>query len=93
MTTTTATQIPTTQRIQIAYNLIATNPGDMVTLEALRPLLGYITREDADAALLELEDAGIISLIPECIVAHLTQDEQDAAIKIGPSEYHLIAIR
>jgi hypothetical protein len=78
-------------RIRSAYRQLAREPRDWVRLAELRPLIGA-AREEVDAALRQLNRSHQASIIPEQSQRVLTQADEDAAVRIGGENKHLISI-
>jgi hypothetical protein len=81
------------ERIRKAYSSLARQPGDYVMLADLRETLADVGRGDLDAALIQLNRATDVSLVPESNQKVLTDPERAAAVSIGNQLKHLIAIR
>lgn len=79
-------------RIRAAYDRLAPRPGGWVGLAALRRDLAGVDRRTLDAALLRLQRAAGVSLIPEENQKTLTGEDRAAAVRIGGEDNHLIAI-
>ena len=79
------------RRIRAAYRQLAREPGDWVSLAELRPLVGA-GREEVDAVLRRLNRSHQASIIPEQNQRVLTQADEDAAVRIGGENKHLISI-
>jgi hypothetical protein len=80
------------ERIRKAYASLVTRPGDYVMLEDLRESLPEVSRRDLDAALVDLNRARDVSLVPESNQKVLTEEQRVAAVSIGNQAKHLIAI-
>jgi hypothetical protein len=80
------------ERIRDAYAKLAAAPRDWVSLADLRPLLDDLSRDDVDAALVELSRADGVVLSAEPNRKALTADETAAAVRIGGEAKHLLAI-
>jgi len=89
--------VPATQdgdvesRIRSAYRQLAREPRDWVRLAELRPLIGA-RREEVDAVLRQLNRSHQASVIPEQNQRVRTQADEDAAVRIGGENKHLISI-
>jgi hypothetical protein len=81
------------ERIRKAYSALARQPGDYVSLADLRETLADVGRGDVDVALIQLNRATDVSLVPESNQKVLTDPERAAAVSIGNQLKHLIAIR
>ena len=79
-------------RIRKTYAQIARSPGDYIMLASLRDGLADAARAEVDAALVALERAPEVNLIPESNQKVLTAAERAAAVRIGNQDKHLIAI-
>ncbi|MFC3737732.1 hypothetical protein [Paractinoplanes deccanensis] len=80
--------------IRRAYDGAAPRPGAYVMLEDLRKALPSGFGAGAvDDALLRLDRAPDVHLIPESNQKVLTRGQRDAAIRIGNQDMHLLAIR
>ncbi|MEV4707924.1 hypothetical protein [Actinoplanes sp. NPDC049316] len=91
----TAERVETTDletRIRKAYATLAPQSGDYIMLDELRAELPGATRQDVDAALLRLQLAPDVHLVPESNQKVLTDRQRAAAIDIGNQPKHLIAI-
>jgi hypothetical protein len=80
------------ERIRKAYSSLSPRPGDYIMLEDLREALPDVGRRDLDAALIELNRAREVSLVPESNQKVLTEGQRAAAVSIGNQFKHLIAI-
>jgi hypothetical protein len=78
-------------RIRAAYRQLAREPRDWVRLAELRPLVGA-AREEVDTALRQLNRSHRASIIPEQNQRVLTPADEDAAVRIGGENKHLISI-
>lgn len=79
------------ERIRVAYRELVKEPRGWVGLVDLRPKLGAPAAE-VDAVLKELSRAGKVHLVPEANRKALTAADNEAAIRIGGEENHLISI-
>lgn len=79
-------------RIEGAYRELADGPGDYVRLHALRELLSDIGRADVDAALGAMYRAHLVNLVSQANQEALTDADRVAALEIGGSRKHRIAI-
>jgi hypothetical protein len=78
--------------IRSAYLRHAKRPGDWVGLAEIRSDLGSSSREDVDAALRRLAVLPDIRIIPIGNLKSLTQQDRDAAIRLGGELKHAMAI-
>ncbi len=78
-------------RIRSAYQQLARESRAWVRLAELRPLVGA-GREEVDMVLRHLNRAHQASIIPEQDQRILTQADEDAAVRIGGENKHLISI-
>src|ERR1700677_321917 len=81
-----------TARIEGAYRELADGPGDYVRLHELRVLLSDIGRADVDAALGAMYRAHLVNLVSQANQEALTAADGVAALEIGGSRKHRIAI-
>ncbi len=81
-----------TARIEGAYRELADGPGDYVRLHELRVLLSDIGRADVDAALGAMYRAHLVNLVSQANQEALTDADRVAALEIGGSRKHRIAI-
>jgi hypothetical protein len=79
-------------RIEGAYRELADGPGDYVRLHELRVLLSDIGRADVDAALGAMYRAHLVNLVSQANQETLTDADRVAALEIGGSRKHRIAI-
>jgi hypothetical protein len=79
-------------RIESAYRKLADGPGDYVPLHELRMLLSDIGRADIDAALGAMYRAHLVNLVSQANQEALTDADRVAALEIGGSRKHRIAI-
>ncbi|WP_109634677.1 hypothetical protein [Lentzea atacamensis] len=80
------------RRVRAAYTKLAPEPRAWVGLAALRSALNGEPRGEVDKALHRLNRAADVNIIPESNQKVLTQDDHEAAIRIGGEDRHLIAI-
>jgi hypothetical protein len=80
------------ERIRAAYTRLAAEPGDLVTLARLRPLLGEFARAEVDGALKGMLHLPEVSIVPEHNQKVLTSEVRTAAVTIGDQDKHLISI-
>ena len=78
--------------IEAAYRSLATGSGEFVSLRELRLRLPGRPRPDVDAALAALFTAQRINLIPQSNQRALSDDDREAALRIGGEYKHLISI-
>jgi hypothetical protein len=90
MTDPTGTDVPS--RIVAAYQALASEPEEFVSIAALRDQLPDLPREQVDAVLDELYRGQAINLIPRSNQLALTEAERAAALWIGGESKHLISI-
>ncbi|GIF20893.1 hypothetical protein Ate02nite_36230 [Paractinoplanes tereljensis] len=79
-------------QIRKAYDELVAVPGAYLMLEDLRGALPGADRASVDAALLRLDRAKAIILIPESNQKVLTAGQSAAAVRIGNQAMHLIAV-
>lgn len=79
-------------RIRAAYDQIAKQPGDWVSLTDLRGRLGGMSRQEQDQALLEMALSFGATFVPEDNQKTLTDEDREAAIFLGGELKHLIGI-
>jgi hypothetical protein len=80
-------------RIRKAYSALAPKSGDFIMLAELRDELRDVSTADLDAALINLNRAKDVSIVPESNQKVLTDQERAAAVSIGNQHKHLLAIR
>ncbi|WP_424187573.1 hypothetical protein ACOBQX_07150 [Actinokineospora sp. G85] len=85
-----ATGTTLVDELRAAYAGLA-EPGDYVSLAALREAVGG-DRAEVDRALLELDEQAGVSLIPEANRKSLTAAQRAAALRVGGEDKHLLAI-
>jgi hypothetical protein len=78
--------------IRKAYGEVAPESGAWVTLDKLRQAIGPAPRNEVDAALIRLNQAPDVRLIPESNQKVLTDAVRAAAVSIGNQDKHAIAI-
>jgi hypothetical protein len=84
------TTTPTTEdRITATYRSLATRPGQLVSLVAIRAAITDIDRAEQDRALKALDRARTLTLEPDPNRRALTAEAHAAAIQIGPEAKHL----
>jgi hypothetical protein len=81
-----------TARIEGAYRELADGPGDYVRLHELRVLLSDIGRAEVDAELGAMYRAHLVNLVSQANQEALTDADRVAALEIGGSRKHRIAI-
>ncbi|SDG29959.1 hypothetical protein SAMN05421505_10394 [Sinosporangium album] len=79
-------------RIRAAYLELAGEYGQWVDLGSLRPLLGDATKAEVDRALVQLERAPDVNLVPQSNQKILTAVQREAAVNIGDQDKHLLWI-
>ncbi|WP_026314202.1 hypothetical protein [Actinomadura flavalba] len=79
-------------QIRDAYAKAADAPGAWVLLTAVRPLLGDAHRDDVDAELRRMERLPDVFIAPEADQKTLTAADRDAAVRLGGTSKHLLAI-
>ncbi|WP_127502360.1 hypothetical protein [Actinoplanes solisilvae] len=80
------------ERVRKAYSSLTARPGDYLMLEDLRAALPDVNRAELDDALIELNRARDVNLVPESNQKVLTGGQRAAAVSIGNQAKHLIAI-
>lgn len=80
------------ERIRTAYRKLARSPRDWVGLADLRPLLGGAAVAEVDAVLKQLSRTGQAHLVPESNRKALTDEDKEAAVRIGGEDNHLLSI-
>ncbi|MEE3851043.1 MarR family transcriptional regulator [Gordonia sp. LSe1-13] len=83
---------PLEERIRTGYADLAARPGAWVTLSALRAGLDDVDAATLDTALVNLQRAPGVSLIPQEDRALLTDADRAAAVIVGTQACHLFAI-
>jgi hypothetical protein len=78
--------------IEAGYRSLATSSGEFVSLRELRLRVPGRPRPDVDAALAALFTAQRINLIPQSNQRALSDDDREAALRIGGEYKHLISI-
>jgi hypothetical protein len=78
-------------RIVAAYEALATEPGDWVSLRSFRPFFADLPRATVDEALTRLSGAGRVNLVPENFEGRLTKADHEAALHLGGQDKHLLA--
>ncbi|MFF1614746.1 hypothetical protein ACFVYA_43885 [Amycolatopsis sp. NPDC058278] len=79
-------------RIRVAYRELVREPRGWVALVDLRPKLGGAAAAEVDAVLKELSRTGKAHLVPEDNRKVLTAADQEAAIRVGGEDNHLLSI-
>ncbi|WP_208720570.1 hypothetical protein [Amycolatopsis circi] len=80
------------EMIRLAYRKLARSPRDWVGLADLRPLLGGAAVAEVDAVLKQLSRTGQAHLVPESNRKALTEEDREAAVRIGGEDNHLLSI-
>ena len=78
--------------IEAGYRSLAATPGQFVSLRELRLRLPARPRPDVDKALAALFTAQRINLIPQSNQRALSDEDREAALRIGGEYKHLISI-
>lgn len=78
--------------IVAGYRALASEPGEFVKLSTLRQKLADVPRADTDAGLAKMYRARRINLIPQANQLTLTDEDREAALRIGGEHKHLISI-
>lgn len=79
-------------KIRKAYLSLARERGAWVSLTKLRPLLGSGSRVEIDAALQRMNRKSILHLVPDSNQKTLTNEDREAAVRIGGEFRHLISM-
>jgi hypothetical protein len=79
-------------KIRKAYLSLARERGAWVSLTKLRPLLGSGSRVEIDAALQRMNRKSILHLVPDSNQKTLTNEDREAAVRIGGEFKHLISM-
>lgn len=79
-------------RIRATYKKLARRPGDYVSLTDLRRGLNSVARAEMDEALRQLNRTRGVTLAPEEDQKLLTDQDRDAALRIGIQDVHLLAV-
>lgn len=90
----TGTEIPgdpVEARILSAYRSLAQRPAQFVKLAVLRPQAADIPSADIDSALARMYRAQRVNLIPHSSPQLVTEEDRQAALRIGGEDKHLIA--
>jgi hypothetical protein len=90
--TATSGPLTTEDRIRAAYEKLATDPSDYVSLTDLRRECGDVSKAEFDAALLKLNQVKGVTLAPEENQKTLTAEDRDAALRLGTQAVHLLTI-
>ena len=80
------------EEVRRAYSALADRPGGWVGLADLRERLSGIDRAAVDDTLIRLSDARQAELVPESNRKALRPEDHEAALKLGGSPAHLLAI-
>lgn len=78
--------------IRDAYRRIVHQPGDFVSLTAIRSLLVGIRYEDMDRALIGMYCRQEINLVPQSNQRELTAMDRALGVRCGGEVKHLISI-
>lgn len=79
-------------RIRRVYTELAGTPGKWVSLTALRPLIGDVSKSELDKALVAMLDSPDVRLEPEPFGHRIGVEERQAAVHIGGEDRHKLAI-
>jgi hypothetical protein len=79
-------------KIRRAYLSLARERGAWVSLTKLRPLLGAGSRVEIDAALQRMNREATAHLVPDSNQKTLTNEDREAAVRIGGELKHLISM-
>lgn len=79
-------------RVETAYRVLAPRPGDAVALRALREHLDDVPTDRLDRALTALADRPDVHLRAEADQKSLTEPDRQAALVLGGSPRHTLAI-
>ncbi|XVS65547.1 hypothetical protein ACQPYE_05660 [Actinosynnema sp. CA-299493] len=79
-------------RVETAYRVLAPRPGDAVPLRALREHLDDVPTDRLDRALTALADRTDVHLRAEADQKSLTERDRQAALVLGGSPRHTLAI-
>lgn len=83
---------PLEDRIRAIYRKLAETPGSNVSLADLRQELNGVPRTEVDDVLLRLNLAKGVTLAPQENQRLLTEQERDAALRVGIQNVHLLRI-
>jgi len=78
-------------RIMSAYHEVAAEPAQFVKLTDLRSRLADLSRTDIDEALERMYRSQRINLVPQSSPRALSAEDQEAALRIGGENKHLIS--
>jgi hypothetical protein len=78
--------------IRLAYQSLVAKAGEYVMLDVLRDALPGVPRPDLDAALVAMNRASDVHLIPESNQKVLTPRQREAAVSVGNQQRHLLGI-
>lgn len=78
--------------IRSAYGRLAAKPGEWVPLTGLRSELTWAHRSQVDDVLVELADAVDVHFASEANQKVLTDEDREAALRLGGQDKHLLAI-
>jgi hypothetical protein len=79
-------------RIRRAYWVLARAPQDWVSLDALRVHLWDVDAAAVDAAFAEMARMEDVHLVPQADQKNLTAEARAAAVYIGGTDHHMIAL-
>jgi len=79
-------------RVRKAYSALAPEPGALVKLADLRPLLHNLNKSEVNRVLVKMSRMPDVNIQPESNQKQLDEGDQQAAVRIGNQEKHLIAI-
>ena len=79
-------------RVVSAYDALADKPGAWVSLRRLRPFFADVPREALDDELRRLVREDGVNIVPESNQRTLTDEDVEAALRLGGQENHLLAI-
>lgn len=80
-------------RVLSAYHAVAEKPTQFVKLAALRQWIADVPRAEVDAALDRMYRSQRINLIPQSSPRALSEEDREAALRIGGENKHLISAR
>lgn len=78
--------------IEAGYRVLTRGPGEFVKLRTLRLRLPEIPRPDVDSALSAMYADQRVNLIPQSNQQALTDEDRQAALRIGGEYKHMISI-
>ncbi|MCT2587010.1 hypothetical protein [Actinophytocola gossypii] len=79
-------------RVRATYHQLAKEAGDYVRLVDLRRGLDGTPRDEVDAVLRKLNDTGQVVLVSEDSQGSLSEEERNAALRVGNQDNHHLAI-